>query len=287
MEGKKRVFTSLPSQAYVFGMAIKKSLVGKKVKSAKMPETVFVQHDIAVDSEHVAQYRDICGFDLKGSGAPLTYPYLLIFPLQGLLLVDASFPFQAMGLVHLANRIQQFGAIKTGSKVSISVQFDQTVVPHAKGYCFNVISEVYSSSAQDVLLWRCESTYLFRSRNSSLVTGVDTYASKFKENDMTDIKEDKTWTLKGDFSRRYASISGDYNPIHLYAATAKLFGFPHGCIMHGMWSVAASTASLMPDVTSPAAAKNARVVAEVYAEMKLPMYLPNKPILLQKEVSTK
>jgi hypothetical protein len=52
--------------------------------------------------------------------------------------------------------------------------------------------------------------------------------------------------------------------------------------MHGMWSVAACTAALMPDVTSKA---SAAPVAEIYAEMKLPMYLPNKPILLQKEVA--
>ena len=212
----------------------------------------------------------------------MSYPYLLIFPLQGLLLVDDAFPFPAMGLVHLANRIQQFGAVAVGSRVTVRVQFDSKVVKHSKGYCFNVISELLVPSSKTVL-WRCEATYLFRSRNESLLgTDCSTYSSKFSEEDFEDIQECKKWTLKGDFSRRYAAISGDYNPIHLYATTAKLFGFPHGCIMHGMWSVAACTAQLMPEVTTK---PSSAVQAEIYAEMKLPMYLPNEPILLQKEVT--
>jgi hypothetical protein len=83
VEGSRRVLTSLPSQAYVFGMAIKKSLVGKKARAAVLPPLCLVQHGVQVSSAHVTQYRDICGFDVKGADTvPLTYPYLLIFPLQ-------------------------------------------------------------------------------------------------------------------------------------------------------------------------------------------------------------
>lgn len=290
MEGKQRVLTSLPTQAYVFGMAIKKSLFAKKLRNAVvLPDVSIVQNDIEVRASHVAKYRDICGFDVKGDATPLTYPYLLIFPLQGLLLVDKSFPFQAMGVVHLANRIQQFGAIATGSKVTASVKFDPVVEPHAKGYCFKVVSEIFSSSKQSELLWRCESTYLFRSRNTTLATGV-MYASKLEEKHMQEMTTGKNWALSADFGRKYAAVSGDYNPIHLYAFTAKLFGFPHGCIMHGMWSIAACTAALMPDISAAAASSSSAVgktpIAEMYAEMKLPMYLPNKPILQQKSVTT-
>ena len=43
------------------------------------------------------------------------------------------------------------------------------------------------------------------------------------------------WKLKGDLGRRFAAISGDRNPIHLYPLTAKAFGFPTN-IAHGMWT---------------------------------------------------
>ena len=49
------------------------------------------------------------------------------------------------------------------------------------------------------------------------------------------------WRLPADLGRRYASVSGDRNPIHLYGVTAKAFGFPRQ-IAHGMWSKARSIA---------------------------------------------
>ncbi len=58
-----------------------------------------------------------------------------------------------------------------------------------------------------------------------------------------------TWQLPGDLGRRYAAVSGDHNPIHLYPLTAKAFGFPRQ-IAHGMWSLARCLAALenrLPD----------------------------------------
>ncbi|HEY0948582.1 MaoC family dehydratase, partial [Nocardioides sp.] len=49
--------------------------------------------------------------------------------------------------------------------------------------------------------------------------------------------------LPGDLGRRYASVSGDHNPIHLYGLTAKAFGFPRQ-IAHGMWSMARCVGAL-------------------------------------------
>jgi acyl dehydratase len=57
------------------------------------------------------------------------------------------------------------------------------------------------------------------------------------------------WRLGGDLGRRYAAVSGDRNPIHLYGVTAKAFGFPRQ-IAHGMWSKARSVAAVenrLPD----------------------------------------
>ena len=50
-------------------------------------------------------------------------------------------------------------------------------------------------------------------------------------------------SLAKDLGRRYAAISGDYNPIHLGALSAKLFGFKQA-IAHGMWSKARCLAAL-------------------------------------------
>ena len=60
------------------------------------------------------------------------------------------------------------------------------------------------------------------------------------------------WRLPGDLGRRYAAVSGDHNPIHLYPLTAKAFGFPRQ-IAHGMWSKARCLAALegrLPDAVT-------------------------------------
>ena len=72
------------------------------------------------------------------------------------------------------------------------------------------------------------------------------------------------WRLPGDLGRRYAAVSGDHNPIHLYPLTAKAFGFPRQ-IAHGMWTKARCVAALdnrLPDAVT------------VRVEFKKPVFLP-------------
>jgi acyl dehydratase len=57
-----------------------------------------------------------------------------------------------------------------------------------------------------------------------------------------------TWKLKGDLGRRYGSVSGDLNPIHVHPLTARLFGFP-AAIAHGMWTKARCLAALGPQLS--------------------------------------
>ena len=57
------------------------------------------------------------------------------------------------------------------------------------------------------------------------------------------------WRLEGDLGRRYAAVSGDRNPIHMHALSAKPLGFP-AAIAHGMWTKARCLAALesrLPD----------------------------------------
>lgn len=271
-DGNDRIVSSLASTPYFFFLAVKKSMFHKKSKNIVLPNISFTKSDISIDGDHVRKYRKVCGFSSDDNEVPLTYPYLIIFPLQGLLLVDPSFPFPAMGVVHLANRIQQFGQITTANKYTATVKMDPKLLPHAKGYCFVVVSEVYSSSKE--LLWRCESTYLYRTK----VTGgsaADVYESRIKNEDAEGCEELKPVKLPTGFGLKYAAVSGDFNPIHLYAITAKLFGFPKGAIIHGMWSNGACVAEIMPPLHSLGAATPSKEpIADVYIEFKMPMYLP-------------
>jgi len=286
-EGEKRFVSKLPSNFNFIFNVITKSLFSKKLKTpVVLPKVEFILNNVDIDEDNVSKYRSVCGFSNEHQ-VPITYPYLIIFPLQSMLFIDNSFPFKAIGLVHLANKIQQFGVI-TFDSVKASVKFSDTVIPHEKGYCFVVISEVYSKKT-NALLWRCESTYLFKTKRREVAgsdcDSVQLYESKIKESDTTDIPEGKLlWDLPENYSKKYAAVSGDYNPIHMYAFTAKLLGFPRGAIVHGMWSIAACAARIMPAITAAYTAKDGMPLAELYAELKLPLYQPSKPTLFSKSV---
>ena len=70
--------------------------------------------------------------------------------------------------------------------------------------------------------------------------------------------------------RRYATVSGDFNPIHLTAASAKLFGFRQA-IAHGLWTKARALAAMLP--------RQPIGQAEVTVEFKTPLYLPGRASL--------
>jgi acyl dehydratase len=81
------------------------------------------------------------------------------------------------------------------------------------------------------------------------------------------------WRLPGDLGRRYAGVSGDRNPIHMHALSAKLFGFPRA-IAHGMWTQARCLAALeqrLPDGFS------------VAVEFRKPILLPGEVAFAEAE----
>ena len=78
-----------------------------------------------------------------------------------------------------------------------------------------------------------------------LVRGLklESEAGEPAEDEPQALPEATRWYADSDIGRRYAKVCGDYNPIHLSAASARLFGFPTA-IAHGMWSKAMALAAL-------------------------------------------
>ena len=58
------------------------------------------------------------------------------------------------------------------------------------------------------------------------------------------------WSLPGDLGRTYGLVSGDINPIHMSAVTAKAMGFPKA-IAHGMWTYARVLGAIGPRTSGP------------------------------------
>ena len=86
----------------------------------EIPDLTLVLNDIAVERERHASYARVCGFDLRDE-LPATYPHMLAFTLHLALMTDGSFPFPAIGLVHIANRIVQHRPVGLGERLSLKV----------------------------------------------------------------------------------------------------------------------------------------------------------------------
>jgi acyl dehydratase len=199
------------------------------------------------DPDAVAAYARVCGFSLRDQ-LPPTYPHVLAFPLHMAVMADGSFPFGAVGLVHVENRIVQHRPLGLGEELKLVVR-PTPLEPHKRGQTFSLLTEAWAGRQK---AWESTSTMLRRGRPEQPADGTETSKSQTsaahrpEEPELTPSAE---WRLGGDLGRRYGAVSGDRNPIHMHALTAKPLGFS-GAIAHGMWTKARCLAALegrLPD----------------------------------------
>jgi len=221
----------------------------------EIPDTELALEGVRPEPDAVAAYARVCGFSLRDH-LPPTYPHVLAFPLHMATMADGGFPFGAVGLVHVENRIEQHRRIGLGEELTLVVR-PTPLQPPRSGQTFRLITE---ASAGDELVWQSESTMLRRGPTPSefAVSGAQPDKERTQgvgeggENgggEAAGLTPSATWRLGGDLGRRYAAVSGDRNPIHMHSLTAKPLGFP-SAIAHGMWTKARCLAALesrLPD----------------------------------------
>jgi acyl dehydratase len=217
----------------------------------EIPELDLKLEGVVADPAAVSAYAKVCGFGLRDS-LPVTYPHVLAFPLHMAVMADGGFPFGAVGLVHIENRIEQRRRIGVGEELTIRVR-PTKLAPHPKGQTFSLLTEV---TVDGELAWESVSTMLRRGKGDpdAVVPGMRGEVPTARGGGAfevlpADAPASAEWKLGGDLGRRYAAVSGDRNPIHMHALTAKPLGFA-GAIAHGMWTKAHCLAALdsrLPD----------------------------------------
>ena len=221
---------------------------------------------VDVDGKRLADYRKVCGFNDDGL-LPPTYPHILAFALQMQLLTAKDFPFPLLGLIHLRNRIHVLRPMGGISRAQVSVRV-HNLQPHPKGATFDLLTTLDDQLGP---LWEAESQMLCRG------VKLDGEAVEQHWEPSQALTEVTHWKAPADIGRQYAKVSGDYNPIHLSAASAKLFGFPTA-IAHGLWNKARTLAALADHLP--------KANFEVTVHFRKPVRLPSEVTLLASEAGS-
>jgi acyl dehydratase len=196
------------------------------------PSTVVRRDDVRIDPTHLLRYARVCGCTLTGP-LPPAYPHLLGFAPALALMAGRDFPFRLPGLVHTRQVLTWYRPVEVDEVLDVEV-FAANLAAHHRGATIDVLTRVRAGGDE---VWLGRSTYL--SRSARLPSTGDGPA----EPDPEPLPADAWWRLPAGLGRRYAAVSGDRNPIHLSAVTARPFGF-RTAIAHGMWSAARCLAAL-------------------------------------------
>ena len=258
------VFDELPStlDAYKHFLSKRKGL---SQAGEPLPELTAALKDYAPDRQKIAAYMRTCGIPPSIPQAlPLLYPQVLAGPLHSQLLAHPDFPLQAAGLIHVGNTITQHRLIMAHEVLSLHVSLRGTR-PARKGHEFDMLTRAL---IKEECVWEATTTILSPAALSPEPEGTSRrsfapISPPYVRSASVRVPEDQ--------GRRYGKVSGDFNPIHLHALSAKLFGFKRA-IAHGMWTLARCVAEVHDDVPA-----DGRVHLDV--AFKRPVFLPSSFLL--------
>jgi len=242
---------SVPSLTALYPKALAMPLLRRVpgVGGSGLPGTVVEVDDFVTREQQLGPYREVCGFE-REDRLPPTWPHIVAFPMAMKIMTERSFPFAVLGLVHIANEIDQLRPIAPDEPLSLRVHAGD-LGPHPRGTQFTIHAE---GAVDDRVVWRSRSVYLKRGEGSGGSSGERTGPLPARAH----------WRVPADIGRRYGAVSGDRNPIHLHPWSAKLFGMPRP-IAHGMWVKARCLAELEPALPD---------AFTVDVRFKLPLFLP-------------
>lgn len=246
-------------------------LLGKKPYSAPAGTTIepveIEARKVVLSAAHIRRYREVCAVPSSATGLPPAYLHVLAMPLHMQLFVVKNFPVKVLGLIHLRNTIRVLAPVDERAPLRLRVYFDtMRLTDYGQEYDFTT-----SYEQNGVLVWEEISTMFARGTGGAPAAPKE--GSKRPVIERSNHPETGTHTdtleVADNTGWRYARVSGDFNPIHLTARTAKMFGFKQA-VAHGMWSMGRCLASASPHIP------NMRI--QVDTQFKLPVYIPSQAL---------
>lgn len=216
--------SSLPALPRASAWPLLRALFKRPARPSAQPVQASYRLD-RIDADHVRRYCDAFGF--PPWPVPLTYLYLLAQRAQLATMLDRAMPFRIVGLIHVSNDLAMQCQVRTDAPLVLVTTLSMPE-PGANGAVECVLETVASADGKTV--FTCASRYLIkrgqRAKHAPASPSVAPVGDVVGE-----------WVVTADAGRRYAALSGDWNPIHLWPWSARLMGM-HAPIIHGMETMA-------------------------------------------------
>lgn len=257
MSAYQQSYAGLPSSVWPYLQVITSQQPLLAPDGCVVPDINVEARRVVMSARHLRRYREICGIE-PSAVLPHAYPHVLAMPLHMRVFTHAQFPVKVLGLVHLRNVIRQYHAIPADALLRLAVRFNSMrETPIGQEYDL-----VTTATVDGQLAWEEVSTMLARRMTQSKRPSIER-----AQRDEARMIHEQTVQAAADTGRRYAWVSGDFNPIHLFDRTAQWFHFKQ-TVAHGMWSLARCIG--LAEKHLPAGA------IELDAQFKLPIYLPSE-----------
>jgi acyl dehydratase len=187
-------------------------------------------------------------------------------PLHMKIFTAKIFPAKVLGLVHLRNVIRSWQPIDISATVRLTASAGELRETEG-GQEYDIVTRAYIDAT---LAWEEVSTMLARRHVAGKRPNIERVNLQAGA-----VLAEETLAVAGDTGRRYAFVSGDFNPIHLTARTAQLFKFKQA-VAHGMWSLARCVGRATEYLP--------RGPIELDGQFKLPVYLPSEIVFRAQSV---
>lgn len=238
----------VPALAGIYARAVPAALTDavvtgmrRKTVVGELPRVAYRVTGLRPDPDRLTDFARLTrapGSDVLPPG----FVHTLVFPVAMALLARDDFPLPLPGLVHLANAWQQRRPVTLDSVLGVTTRSER-LRAHRSGTLVDVVSEIRDQSddhdpgERPVAVDR--STYLARGR---FLPGTGPTERTAEREPFTPPLPTGQWRLGADTGRRFAAVSGDWNPIHVSAPAARLFGM-RGTIAHGMFTASRGLAT--------------------------------------------
>ena len=206
----------------------------------EIPPVLHEVRGVNFNAQQLTAYQHLLGEEARDS-APAGFVHVAAFPVAMSVMTREDFPLPLMGMVHISNAVEQFAPVLLGEEFSVRA-WAQDLRPHRRGALVDMIVEV---TVGEELRWRGTSEYLAKgvSVPYTATGGADEDAGTDEPTELP--PQAGLWKLPASIGREYGAISGDRNPIHLSALSAKALGFPRA-IAHGLYTAARALAVVQP-----------------------------------------